>query len=69
MFDKFAPGILGVIKGCMTGEEAYLACRRDGEEENEDPLPEPEVVDVIEQKFDQPRDAESELSRRRRRGR
>ena len=69
MFDKFAPGILGVIKGCMTGEEAYLACRRDGEEANEDPLPEPEVVDVIEHKFDKLRDAESELSRRRRRGR
>ena len=69
MFDKFAPGILGVIEGRMTGAEAYLACRSDGEERPEDSLAEPEVVDVIEHKFDQPRDAESNLRRRGRRGR
>ena len=28
MFDKFAPGILAVIKGRMTGEEAYCACMK-----------------------------------------
>ena len=69
MFDKFAPGILAVIKGRMTGAEAYLACRSDGEEQAEDLLPEPEVVDVIEHKFDLSRDAESDLRRRGRRGR
>ena len=69
MFDKFEPGILAVIKGCMTGEEAYLACMKDGEEASEGPTPEPEALDVIEHKFDSPRDAESELRRRRRRGR
>lgn len=69
MFEKFAPGILAVIKGCMTGAEAYLACMKDGEKQSEDPLAEPVVVDVIEHKFDQPRDAESELRRRGRRGR
>ena len=69
MFDKFAPGILGVIKGRMTGAEAYLACMKDGEEQSEDSLTEPVVVDVIEHKFDRSRDAESDLRRRRRRGR
>ena len=69
MFDKFAPGILAVIKGRMTGAEAYLACMKDSKERSEDPMPEPVVLDVIEHKFDQPRDAESELRRRRRRGR
>ena len=69
MFDKFASGILAVIKGRMTGAEAYLACLKDGEEQPEDPPPEPEVVDVIEHKFDQPRDVESDLRRRGRRGR
>ena len=68
MFDKFAPGILGVIKGRMTGAEAHLACMKDSKERSEDPMPEPVVLDVIEHKFDQPRDAESELRRRRRRG-
>ena len=63
MFDKFALGILAVIKGRMTGAEAYLACMKDGE----DPLPEPPVVDVIEHKFDRPRDAESDIRRRNRR--
>ena len=67
MFDKFAPGILAVIKGRMTGAEAYLACRRDGEGLPEDSLPEPAVVDVVEHKFDTPRDAESDLRRRKRR--
>ena len=69
MFDKFEPGILAVIKGCMTGAEAYLACMKDGEEQSEEPSPEPEVVDVIEHKFDLPRDAEADLRRRRRRRR
>ena len=69
MFDKFAPGVLAVIKGCMTGAEAYCACRRDGEEESEDSLAEPEALDVIEHKFDLPRDAESDVRRCRRRGR
>ena len=69
MFDKFAPGILAVIKGRKTGEEAYLACLKDGEEQPEEPPPEPEVRDVIEHKFDLPRDAESDFRRRRRRGR
>ena len=69
MFDKFAPGILAVIKGRATGAEAYLACMRDGEEQSEDSLPEPVILDVIEHKFDLPRDAESEFRRRRRRGR
>ena len=69
MFDKFAPGILGVIKGRMTGAEAYLACMKDSKERSEDPMPELVVLDVIEHKFDQPRDAESELRRRRRWGR
>ena len=69
MFDKFAPGILAVIKGRMTGGEAYLACMKDGEEQSEDSLTEPVVVDVTEHKFDRPRDAESDLRRRRRRGR
>ena len=69
MFDKFAPGILAVIKGRMTGAEAYLACLKDGEEQSEDSLRDPVVVDVVEHKFDLPRDAESELRRRRRRGR
>ena len=69
MFDKFAPGILAVIKGRATGAEAYLACMKDGEEQSEDSPPEPIVLDVIEHKFDQPRDAESDLRRRRRRGR
>ena len=36
MFDKFAPGILAVIKGRMTGAEAYLACMKDGKEQSED---------------------------------
>ena len=67
MFDKFAPEILAVIKGRMTGEEAYLACMKDGEEQPEDSLPEPPVVDVIEHKFDRPRDAESDIRRRKRR--
>ena len=67
MFDKFAPGILAVIKGRMTGAEAYLACLSDGEEQTEDSLPEPEVLDVIEHKFDLPRDAESDLRRHKRR--
>ena len=69
MFDKFAPGILAVIKGRMTGAEAYLACMKDDEEQSEDSSMEPEVLDVIEHKFDRPRDAESELRRRMRRGR
>ena len=69
MFDKFAPGILAVIRGRMTGAEAYLACRMDGEVQSEDPPPEPVIIDVIEHKFDLPRDAESELRQRRRRGR
>ena len=69
MFDKFAPGILAVIKGRMTGAEAYLACMKDGEESPEDLQPEPVVLDFIEHKFDRPRDAESELRRRMRRGR
>ena len=69
MFDKFAPGILAVIKGRMTGAEAYLACRGDGEEQTEDSQAEHEVVDVIEHKFDLPRDVESDLRRRGRRGR
>ena len=34
-FDKFAPGILAVIKGRATGAEAYLACMKDGEESPE----------------------------------
>ena len=68
MFDKFAPGILAVIRGRMTGAEAYLACRMDGEVQSEDPPPEPVIIDVIEHKFDLPRDAESELRQRRRRG-
>ena len=67
MFDKFAPGILAVIKGCMTGAEAYLACMKDGEEQSEDPTPGPEPRDVVEHKFDLPRDAESDIRRRRRR--
>ena len=69
MFDKFAPGILAVIKGRATGAEAYLACMKDGDESPEDSQPEPVVLDFIEHKFDQPRDAESELRRRRRQGR
>ena len=69
MFDKFAPGILAVIKGRMTGVEAYFACMKEGEEQLEDSPPEPEVLDVIEHKFDQPRDAESDIRRRGRRGR
>ena len=69
MFDKFAPGILGVIKGRMTGAEAYLACMKDGEVQAEDSLPAPEALDVIEHKFDTPRDAESDVRRRGRRGR
>ena len=69
MFDKFAPGILGVIKGHMTGAEAYLACGSDGEEQAEDSLPEPVIIDVIEHKFDLSRDAESDLRRPGRRGR
>lgn len=69
MFDKFAPGILAVIRGRMTGAEAYLACLKDGEEESEDPMPEPVILDVIEHKFDLPRDAESDIRRRRRWGR
>ena len=64
----FAPGILAVIKGRAAGAEAYLACMKDGEESPEDSQPEPVVLDFIEHKFDQPRDAESELRRRRRRG-
>lgn len=67
MFDKFAPGILGVIKGRMTGAEAYLACRGDEEKQTEDSQAEHEVVDVIEHKFDTPRDAESDIRRRNRR--
>ena len=67
MLDKFAPGVLAVIKGRMTGAEAYLACMKDGEEQSEDSPPEPIVLDVIEHKFDQPRDAESDLRRRKRR--
>ena len=69
MFDKFAPGILAVIEGRMTGAEAYLACMKDGEEQPEEPPPEPVVIDVIEHKFDKPRDAESDVRRRKRRGR
>ena len=69
MFDKFAPGILAVIKGRMTGAEAHLACMKDGEEHPGDPPLEPEALDVIEHKFDQPRDAESDRRRRKRRGR
>ena len=69
MFDKFAPGILAVIEGRMTGAEAYLACMKDGEEQSEDSPTESEVLDVIDHKFDSPRDAESELRRRKRRGR
>lgn len=69
MFDKFAPGILAVIKGRMTGAEAYLACMNYGEEDPEDAPPEPVALDVVEHKFDQPRDAESDIRRRRRRGR
>ena len=69
MFDKFAPGILAVIEGRMTGAEAYLACMKDGEKQSEDSPPEPVVIDVIEHKFDSPQDAESDLRRRRRRGR
>ena len=67
MFDKFASGSLAVIKGCMTGAEAYLACMKDGEEQSEDPTPGPEPRDVVEHKFDLPRDAESDIRRRRRR--
>ena len=67
MFDKFAPGILAVIKGRATGAEAYLACMKDGEEQSEDSPPEPVIIDVIEHKFDQPRDAESDVRRRNRR--
>ena len=67
MFDKFAPGILAVIKGRMTGSEAYLACMKDGEEQSEDPPPEHEALDVIEHKFDALRDAESDIRRRNRR--
>ena len=67
MFEKFAPGILAVIKGCMTGAEAYLACMKNGEEASEGPTPEPEALDVVEHKFDSPRDAESDLRRRKRR--
>lgn len=67
MFDKFASGILAVIKGRMTGSEAYLACMKDGEEQSEDPPPEHEALDVIEHKFDTPRDAESDIRRRNRR--
>ena len=67
MFDKFAPGVLGVIKGRMTGTEAYLACMKDGEEQPEDLLPEPDALDVIEHKFDVPRDTESDRRRRNRR--
>ena len=69
MFDKFAPGILAVIEGRKTGAEAYLACMKDGEEQSEDSLPVPVAIDVIEHKFVLPRDAESNLRRRRRRGR
>ena len=69
MFDKFAPGILAVIKGRMTGAEACLTCMRDGEESPENQQPEPVVLDVIEHKFDKLRDAESDLRRRKRRGR
>ena len=67
MFDKFAPGILAVIKGHMTGAEAYLACLKDDEEQSENPPPEHEALDVIEHKFDTPRDAESDIRRRNRR--
>ena len=67
MFDKFAPGIQAVIKGRATGAEAYLACMKDGEESHEDSPPEPEAIDVIEHKFDLPRDAESDICRRNRR--
>ena len=67
MFDKFAPGILAVIKRRMTGAEAYLACMKDGEEQSEDPPPEHAALDVIEHKFDQPRDSESDVRRRKRR--
>ena len=67
MFDKFAPGILAVIKGRMTGAEAYLDCRRDGEERPEDSQAEPEALDVIEHKFDALRDTESDHRRRNRR--
>ena len=69
MLDKFAPGILAVINGRMTAAEAYLACMKIGEEQSEDSPTEPVVLDVIEHKFDQPRDAESDFRRRRRRGR
>ena len=67
MFDKFAPGILAVIKGRMTGSEAYLACRSEDEEQSEGSPPETGIVDVIEHKFGQPRDAESDVRRRKRR--
>ena len=67
MFDKFAPGIQAVIKGRKTGAEAYLACLKDGEEQSEDPPPEHAALDVIEHKFDQPRDSESDVRRRKRR--
>lgn len=67
MFDKFAPGILAVIKGRTTGAEAYLACRKDDEEHPEDSLAETVALDVIEHKFDTPRDAESDIRRRNRR--
>ena len=53
----------------MTGAEAYLACMKDGEEQAEDLPSEPVVLDAIEHKFDSPRDAESDLRRRNRRGR
>ena len=69
MFDKFAPGILAVITGRMTGAEAYLDCMKDGEEQPEDSQSEPVVIDVIEHKFDKPRDVESDIRRRMRRGR
>ena len=65
----FGTGVRAVIKGRMTDSKAYLACMKDGEEQPEDPPPEPEVIDVIEHKFDPPRDAESELRRRSRRER
>ena len=67
MFDKFAPGILAVIKGRMTGAEAYLACMKGSEDHPEVSSPEPEALDVLEHKFDLPRDAESDVRRHKRR--
>ena len=40
---------------------------KDGEEQVEDPSPELEARDVVEHKFDLPRDAESNIRRRNRR--